>query len=580
MRILARLTIVLGISAPLVSGQSEPGDLIYSGEYVNGAFESLTFVNSVVGWDTLFNSGFRGGSTVIGNIEAGNIWFGHEAFTRAPDATTGFHTYTDPASGSLNETDFHATMVGHVLAGSGYTDDGGSGTYSYVGLGMAPEATLVSGSVAVEYSDTDFGSFSTTTNSVVSTYRAFFQGTGLGAGVSKPDVINSSWGGGDAAAVSTESLAIDGLALQNSSVALVVSAGNGGNAVVSAPASGFNNIAVGSLGGASFLEPSDFSSQGMSDFYNPTEAGGTLHSGVRVAVSLAAPGERLVLAAYLGDSGSIGTHPDYAGTVVEPPPTDQYFLNTDGTSFSAPLVAGGIALLKDVAKTDPIWNHNSNPDAFDTRVVKSVLMAGAQKTVGWDNGQNEFNVTTQALDMRTGAGAMDLDAAVGVYFFGTRDLAGDLGGEITTSGWDSATIDLGSVLEYRFATEFTEEMALNVALNWFSDREFDDVSGTGSDVAFANLNLQVWQLDGTGDFTAMVGESATTYNNSEFLRFDALGAGQYGLRVLFEDMVFDTTNSVNEEFFGLAWNAVVVPEPGAAVMLFGAALVLLRRRRC
>ncbi|MDP3848953.1 MAG: hypothetical protein Q8Q59_00490 [Luteolibacter sp.] len=69
------------------------------------------------------------------------------------------------------------------------------------------------------------------------------------------------------------------------------------------------------------------------------------------------------------------------------------------------------------------------------------------------------------------------------------------------------------------------------------------------------------------------------YNNTEFLRFDSLEAGRYGFRVTFDDMVFHTTHAVNSEYFGLAWNAVAVPEPSGVVPgIFGFA-VLFRRKR-
>ena len=567
-----RITALFAFSLTFAPAQTERKSLVYSGNFQNGGFDSLTFVNSVVGWDLFFNAGFRGGSTVIGNVEGGNVWFGHEAFVRPPGAPAGLVTYTNPAAGAANELDFHATTVGHVLAGSGYV---APGSYTYVGLGMAPEAKLVSGAIATGFSTTDVGSFSTTEESVVTAYQAFFKGVGLGSGIAQPDVINSSWGGSDPSASSPELLAIDGLARQNASVAFVVSAGNNGTDAVSAPGSGFNNISVGSLGGASFLQPSGFSSRGLTDFHN-AETGVTL-TGVRAAVDIAAPGERLFLAAYLGDSGSIGAA--LPGFVQQPSPTDQYFTNMDGTSYSAPIVAGGIALLKDVAKTDFFVNHNDNADAFDTRVIKSVLMAGAKETEGWNNGQNSMNVTTQALDLRTGAGALDLVAAADVYFFGTRELAADGGGEIADVGWDAATIDLGSTFEYVFANEFNTEMALTVALNWFSVREFDDLSQTGDDVAFSNLDLQVWSVDGSGQFLAKVGESMSTYNNTEFLRLDSLASGRYGVRVVFDSMVFDTTDLVTSEYYGLAWRAVSIPEPGALLLFFIGAGTMLRRRR-
>lgn len=561
------------VGASWAAGQTGPGGLIYVGNYQNDAFDSLTFVNSVVGWDLFYNSGFMGSSTVIGNIEAGQVWYGHEAFVRDPGALTGYHTYTNPAEGSLNQIDYHATMVGHVLAGTGYVVGDGQGAYTYVGLGMAPTATLVSAGVAVEFSASNPGSFSTSESSVVTAYQAFFQGVGMPVGVERPDVINSSWGGGDPAASSREALAIDGLAYQNSSVTLVASAGNDAAGAVSFPAAGYNSIAVGSLGGPSFLQASEFSSRGMVDFYNP-QSGVTL-TGVRAAVDLAAPGERFALAAYLGNSGTYGASPELAVYVQEPSPTNLYFLNEDGTSFAAPMVAGAISLLKDAAKT--LLDTNGN--AMDSRVVKSVLMAGSQKTIGWNNGQDAMHVTTQALDLATGAGALDLVGAANVYYFGTQDVPGDGGGLIANSGWDMATIPIGGVADYTFAAEFTQEMSLTVALNWLAERGFDNLTQSGSDLAFANLDLQVWLLDGTGQFSTMVGESMSTYNNTEFLRLDSIAAGRYGLRMVFGSMVFDTTSAVTMESYGLAWQAVVIPEPGVTQVLGWSLIVGLWRRR-
>jgi hypothetical protein len=561
-----RFLLLTALGCGLASAQSDPKSLVYSGNYQNGAFESLTFVNSVTGWDLFFNSGFRGGSTVIGNIEAGHVWGGHEVFVRAPGVTNGVENYNNTAPGALNEFDFHATMVGHVLAGSGYIPDNG-GSYTYAGLGMAPEAKLVSGAIAVEFSNSDVGAFSTTQQSVVGVYKAFF----TGSGVDKPDVINSSWGGSDPAANAAESLAIDGLAKQNANVAFVVSAGNGGTDVVGAPGSGYNNISVGSLGGASFLQPSSFSSHGAADFYNPVT--NQTITGVRAAVDIAAPGERMFLAAYLGDSGGIGAA--IPGMTQTPSPTDQYFLNMDGTSFAAPMVAGGIALMKDAANT----LLASEANAQDTRVIKSVLMAGAAETNGWNNGQDAMNVTTQALDLKTGAGAMDLVASADVYYFGTTDVAGAGGGLIDVNGWDSGTISLGNFTDYLFATEFAQEMALTVVLNWFAGRSFDGITDTATDESFANLDLQVWSVDGNGQFVSKVGESMSTYNNTEFLRIHWLAAGRYGLRVTFDDMVYDTTNSVNAESYGLAWRTIAVPEPGSLAMVSIGLLVVLRRKR-
>ncbi len=573
---------VMGVRGQLPIESGNPA--IYTGVYENGAFQSLTFVNSVVGWDTFFNAGFYGSGRVIANVEAGLVWDGQEAFLR-PAGSPATVSKTLVGTGALNELDFHATMVGQVLAGTGYVAGSNPANFYYSGLGMAPLAQIWSGAIATSYSATQTGSFDTTTDSTVSVYRAFFQGIG---GV-KPDVINSSWGGSDPAAASPEMLAIDGLARQNPTVAFVAAAGNEGAGAVSAPGSTFNGITVGSLGGSAFLDPSSFSSRGPADFYNPV-TGQTL-AGVRAAVDIAAPGENLVLAAYLGQTGSLGasTDPTIQAMLQTTPPTDQYFLNQSGTSFAAPIVAGGITLLKDAAANDIFYNLNGVASANDTRVLKSVLMAGATATTGWNNGQavngQGVIVTTQALDYATGAGALNLNNAVAIYLLsGTRDVPGSTGGAISASGWDFGTVGRSQSNDYLFSNPFDTAVELTVSLNWFAGRTFNDGSGLGEDLSFANLSLQVWQVR-DGAFLTLVAESATVYSNTQFLRID-LPAGTYALRVTFDGLVYETVpGSVAGEDYGLAWNSQTVsnsqtlPEPATIFLLLAAGLVVCLKAR-
>ena len=191
-----------------------------------------------------------------------------------------------------------------------------------------------------------------------------------------------------------------------------------------------------------------------------------------------------------------------------------------------------------------------------------------------------MNVTTQSLDPVTGAGLMNLEKAIDVYYLGTRELALDGGGSISQNGWDAATIGIGQSFDYVFSSSFNQAVSLSVALNWFSVREFDNLTSTGSDLAFSNLDLEVWSVDGGGQFVSKIGESISTYNNTEMLRFDWLNAGRYGLRVSFDETVFDTTGTVNSEYFGLAWSTTLVPEPGSSLLaLSGSLMFVLRRRR-
>ncbi len=574
----AALAICVAPASAQVDSGAQKSPAIYSGIYENGAFSPLTFVNGVAGWETFFQAGFLGQGRIIANVEAGLVWDGHEAFNRPPGSPSPV-ALTLSGTGALSETDFHATMVGHVLAGTGYVEGTDPPQYTYAGIGMAPMAQLWSGAIATAYSPSDVGGFNVTTESAVSVYRPFFQGI---AG-QRPDVINSSWGGPDPQAVDPVSLAIDGLAAQNATVAFVAAAGNEGAGAVSAPGATFNGITVGALGGSGFLTPSTFSSQGAVDFYNPVTD--TVLPGVRAAVDIAAAGENLVLAAYLGDSGGVGasTDPGIVDIIQDPAPQDLYFLNQSGTSFAAPLVAGSIALLKEVAATHPTLNLLGVAPANDTRVMRSILMAGATETSGWNNGQadngNGVITTTQAVDFAVGAGALNLNNTVDIYFLaGTRDLAGSAGGTIDGAGWDFASLALAGTNDYLFENPFSEPVELTISLNWFAGRTFDNLLDAGSETHFSNLDLEVWEVVG-GVFSTLVAQSTTTYNNTEFLRLD-LAAGDYGIRVRLDSLVYEVTpGGFTEESYALAWRAIPEPSSFVLIAISAAGLLTLRLRR-
>ncbi|NBW95563.1 MAG: hypothetical protein EBR28_02245 [Planctomycetia bacterium] len=574
---LAMLAVLLAAACQLPDAcHAETATTLARGEYVAGPYPSgpYAWVNGEVGADIFYSSGYYGGSTVIGNIEAGYVWDGHEVFDRSGLGLGNAVERKVAGTGVAGEYDFHATMVGHVLAGTGYVAASGTvpAGYSYTGMGMAPRARLWSGAIATAYSTstTSVGSFDTTPASTVSVYRQFFQGISGTA----CDVINSSFGGYDPATTEPEYVAVDALAFQNPTVTFVAAAGNGDVNPVSAPGNVYNGITVGSVGGTNFRTPSDFSSRGAVDFYNPA-TNATL-TGVRAAVDIAAPGEQGYLAAYLGPTGGLVPLTQLTQT---PPPTNRYFVNMDGTSFASPTVAGGVALMKDAAKNS-WWMPQA---ALDARVVKAVLMATSAQTDGWNNGQATTGGvlrTTQALDYATGAGALDLDAAARTYILGdTRDLSGTSGGTIGSSGWDLGSIGVGSHADYAFSATLASSTELRVALDWFTQGSFSNATDTGTRSAFANLDLQVWSVV-NGAFDTLVAESSSLYNNAEFLRFTLPGAGLYGLRVSLPSMVYDTgATPVTAETYGLAWKTVIVPEPSALVVAACGVLFAAAARR-
>lgn len=546
--------------------------------YPPGTVGPFTFINDTVDARIFYNSGYFGGSTVIGNVEAGYIWDGHEVFDRTWLGLGPAVERQVAGTGMTGVYDFHATMVGHVLAGSGYIAATGStaADYSTLGMGLAPEARLWSGAIATSYSTStsSIGSFDTTPASTIPVYRQFFQGISG----TRADVINSSYGYDDPEALAPESLAIDALAFENPTATFVASAGNSDSSPVGAPGAGYNGITVGSLGGSGFMTPSSFSSRGAVDFYNPQTS--TTLTGVRNAVDIAAPGELGVLAAYLGPTGGLAP---LTNITQDPSPNDLYFFNQDGTSFASPTVAGGVALMKDAAKG--IWFVPET--ALDSRVVKAVLMATADRTEGWNNGQATVGGvvrTTQALDAATGAGALNLTTAGLTYVNSpTMDIAGTAGGTIGSKGWDLGAVPLAGATDYLFDVTLGQFSELQVSLNWFAGGAFNSLTDEGSRTSFANLDLQVWTVSGSS-FAGLVAESVSTYNNAELLRIPLAAGSRYGLRVAFPEMVYDVgATPVSSTSYGLAWSLVPVPEPSAGVLaaiggVFAALGVVSRRR--
>ena len=80
-----------------------------------------------------------------------------------------------------------------------------------------------------------------------------------------------------------------------------------------------------------------------------------------------------------------------------------------------------------------------NTKAVDGLVVKATLLNSARKIPGWTNNAENINgvyTTHWGLDIRTGAGALDLNRAYDQYLLGDTDLPGLAPGPIHKMGWD------------------------------------------------------------------------------------------------------------------------------------------------
>ena len=559
-------------------------------------------LNDLVGATNLYHQGVLGNGVVVANIEAGfvgtdNDPLGSQPVIRLPVSSDG-----------VGEVDHHATMTGHVLAGRGSFT--GSGEYYLWELGIAPMATLYSGAVAQSFGEN--GAFEISNQSFFTPYYHAMKGWTAGEETyAAADVINSSWGdnaahdGSDLIALSLDAL------IYETGKLVVVAAGNDGSAgQVGSPASAMNTISVGALGGPDSAQPyttiADFSSSGPNDYFIPADASGstgTTISGARAAVDIVAPGEGFVLA-YEGD-------------------TDLAYINAAGTSFAAPTVAGGLALMVDAGKqltSDTYWvtvgdttyvGVPLSEKLADARTLKAILLASANRRLpGWDNGQSAVTVdgghtiirTTQSLDWRFGAGAADFSNALNVMTsVGAHNFTND--GErlvapvnqtltVGSTGWDFNTLTFSSdnLFGYEIDALLHADDLFAISLVWFAEAGYQLTSGTDAlDVnldsatfgSFFDLNLRVYLKVEPDDAYSLFAESVSLYNAVELLEFALPYDAYLRFEVMIDGEVYNFTGMDTVDY-GIAWQTSAVPEPASYVALAGMialAFGITRRRR-
>jgi len=514
-------------------------------------------VNTFLGADRYYTNStpITGQNTVSVNLEAGHIWNGHETLQHV----TTFYNSADTWGGGSVEAlyDRHATWAAMLLGGRTTPENP-----SLRQEGIAPGTDLRSAAIATSWGDPAYAlSFGISANSYVTAYTSSF---------AVADVVNSSYGYTDPGGANAFTIFSDAMSFQNSQTLHVVSAGNSGPGAntVGAPGSGFNTVTVGALGSANnFDTVAAFSSRGPQDFsYIDYATGSTVTvAGVRAAVDIAAPGEALTSAFYGGEAGGNNTSLVNSTNLGTNP--DAYSPSIAGTSFAAPIVAGGAALVHSAAKTLPTLSTNA--EATENMVVKSLLLTGADKTSGWSNGQFATNgviTTTQSLDWAVGAGRMNLDRTFDLQVNGQRGVDGlNVGaqGNVLGAGWDFGAAQLGFDNDYTFSELLLGGSTFTTSLSWMRVRTWDPVSGNLNDFAQADLNLSLWSLGSDQSFQTKVAESISLYNTVEHLSFSLPETGLYGLRVSYVGNTFDNTGgqwgaTTFLQEYGVAWAGEVV----------------------
>jgi len=586
-----QLILLACILSPLAQGyaqQTDNGsryfaqDAIVSTNTGSNPINGLS-INEVVGATTFYQNGYTGSRAIVGVVEGGHIWNGHETLQHVDTFVDALATYSqhnvDPRQ--LGEIGRHATWVGHTVAGR----TPGNNEYQ---KGIAYGASLWSGAMATDYFGEPYtGNWGWSRGYAFT--APYSQMTLTGVDGRRADVINSSWGfssvddpelrGGNHLFTVT----LDGMAKQSRAVFVAI-AGNEGNSPersLRAPGNGYNGITVGALSNDLSSPPynqiGSFSSRGAQDYNGPDG----FVPNIRAIVDIVAPGDNLSLAFYGGTTGgnSGGIDPSNGAN-------DWYSFNMGGTSFAAPIVSGGATLLVDVAR-DRFASNIEN--AKDGQVIKAVLLNAAAKPGDWNNGQSLVSgvmTTTQALDYTYGAGKLDLNQAFDQYTTGTTDIPGPMpnGASVKEIGWDFGEIVQDGVNEYFFEESLLAGTEFTATLNWFVDRTWEQTLDGGgvisTDNSFTNLSLELWLLDEDGVIDELVALSDAEYINTEHFSFTLEESGEYALAVRWMGERYDFVDN-DFQTYGLAWSATAVPEPTGVILITSclAGFLLFGRRR-
>ena len=537
----------LGIRTGNVAGEfSMPFENQATTSVGGGAFDLGAFLGAEAYYGNP-GAGVTGQNTITYNLEAGHVWNGHEALQHVTSFVNSADTWGAGVVAPLY--DRHATWAA-MLIGGRETPSGGVRQ-----SGLAPDTELRSAAMATGWSGTAYAlSFGISADSYVSAFANAFP---------VADVVNSSFGYTDAGGSNALTIFSDAMVFQNPATTYVTSAGNSGPGTntVGAPGSGYNTITVGALGDANtFNSAASFSSRGPQDFAYYTSNGVVSIAGVRAAVDVAAPGASLTSAFYGGQTG--GNNNTLAGSTNLGSDAAAYSASISGTSFAAPIVAGGAALVTSASKSLP--GLAGNEEALSNLVVKSLLLNGADKTSGWSNGQALVNgvvSTSQSLDNTVGTGRMNLENTFQTQVRGQSGVDGTatgLQGGVQELGWDFGRAVLGFQNDYILTDPLVGNSTFTTTLAWHRIREWNPSTGELYETAQADLNLSLWRLGQSNTFDTLVAQSSSLYNTVEHLSFAIPETGLYGLRVGYSQNTFanfeDWGTTSFPQTYGLAWN--------------------------
>lgn len=506
-------------------------------------------INAFIGANTYYTAGITGQNTRSIVAEGGLIWNGTESLTHV----TNFYS-SNFAFGGTNtnaRVDRHATWVAGVLGGR--TVEENPQIYQ---KGIAYGTTLGSAAIANAWTGDAYTlSFGWNYNSWTG---------GIFSSFANGDIINQSYGFTDLSGTNIYTRMMDALANTNSKVISIGSAGNSAGAgTVRSPAAGYNSISVGALQNAnSYDSVASFSSRGPQNWGYRNSAGTVIVvTNVRTVVDIVAPGTSIIAPFYGGQTGGNNTNLVGSTNLGTNPAT---YSTLNGTSFSTPIVSGGASLMLSAAKTLPELQDNS--EATESVVIKALMLNGATKITGWNNAQvtnNGVVITTQGLDYASGAGALNLSKSYTNQVLGEKGVSSNNQGNqgvVQAIGWDYGASLLAGTNSYMLSGLFNSNSTFTGTLSWLRQVSMNtnSASANATDIAEANLNLKIWNMNPDGSTGDLVGSSESVYNLTEHLYFQLPNTGYYIVGVVYDSNNFDNTGNwgsgTNSQYYGIAWS--------------------------
>ncbi len=265
---------------------------------------NIQAVNTPAVW----SAGFTGQNTVIGIIGAGVDVYHPDLASRYRGGT---NSWLDTTKLVGSDTPYDETGHGTAVMGIAL-----GGNNSGVNIGMAPGATWIAAKIAQ--------GANTRSSKIIQAFEWMMDPDGDPSTDDFPDVVNNSWNiGATNACDNTYQIYIT--ALRDKGISVVFSAGNSGPAASTSfsPANNADVISVGAVDES--LTISKFSSRGPGT--KDCALGSTTAN--EIYPNIVAPGDGILTA----DLSLAGTHPNP-------------YTFVSGTSFSAPHIAGALALLK------------------------------------------------------------------------------------------------------------------------------------------------------------------------------------------------------------------------------------------